>query len=94
MDSLNCFGCKVWHDADLLVYYPDEGLYRCYECAYKHEKKRIAALEARLKEAEEVIKPFAYWSQYLFSNDTEVTMEIRATDLRRAAAFLKGGDTI
>jgi len=57
MDSLNCFGCKVWHDANLLVYYQDEGLYRCYECAYKHEKKNIAALEARLKEAEAVIKP-------------------------------------
>jgi len=56
MDSINCFDCKTWCDEDLTVHYPKEGLYRCYECAYKHEKKTNTELLEALKLSQEFLK--------------------------------------
>jgi len=52
----------------------------------------IAALEARLKEAEEVIKPFADEPiMPEFDDDLYKETQIQVIHFRRAAAWLKGG---
>lgn len=52
----------------------------------------IAALTTRLKEAEAIIKPFAYVQIKLESGAGDVSVISFGEHYRRAAAFLAGGD--
>lgn len=52
----------------------------------------IERLEARLKEAEAIIKPFAYVQIKLESGAGDVSVISFGEHYRRAAAFLAGGD--
>lgn len=97
--ELNCFDCKSWCDRDQLVYYANEGLYRCFEDAYQFEFKRHLKDLELLSEAKKVLEPFAKVADDWFpelSTDNDVKTIVGSNEnpvtigqFRKAVEFLK-----